>query len=467
MRLSRRHFLRSSGVVALAFAGLQKFSENSLLARGAHNSEPKAKDPLVADYNQILDLPPGFSYQLISEVGEKMDDGLVVPGRHDGMCAFPGQGGKTILIRNHEVETSMVEIGPFGSKHFRLRRVDQAKLYDLGKGKKPGLGGTTTLVYDTKLGRLERHFLSLAGTYRNCAGGPTPWNSWISCEETVEVAGDDIEKDHGYNFEVPVSDKIGLIDPIPLKAMGRFRHEAVAVDPGTGIVYQTEDRPDGLFYRFIPNTPGKLVAGGRLQVLRVRSARGLDTRNWRKQTISIGQSVEVEWVDVEDVESPDDDLRYQGRFERGAARFARAEGIWYARNSFYFACTLGGKKKKGQIWRYLPGPNEGTSDESKQPGRLELFIEPNDGTLIENADNLTMAPWGDLIVCEDGASPQFLVGVTPAGKLYKFAKTTLSEFAGVTFSPDGTTLFVNIQVPGLTLAIKGPWQKLQALAMES
>lgn len=365
MRLSRRHFLRSSGVVALAFAGLRKFSENSLWAGNAKNTEPKLKDLLVSDYNRILDLPPGFSYQLISEAGEKMDDGLIVPGRHDGMCAFPGPGGKTILIRNHEVESSQVKLGPFGSKNFRLRGVDQKKLYDFGNGKKPGLGGTTTLVYDTRPGRLEKHFLSLAGTCRNCAGGPTPWNSWISCEETVEIAEHNIEKDHGYNFEVPVSDKIGLVEPIPLKAMGRFRHEAVAVDPGTGIVYQTEDRPDGLFYRFIPNEPGKLVAGGRLQALRVKYTKGLDTRNWWKQTISIGQSVEVEWVGVDDVESPDDDLRHQGRFERGAARFARAEGIWYARHSFYFACTNGGKKKKGQIWRYFPSPNEGTLEESK------------------------------------------------------------------------------------------------------
>lgn len=280
MRLSRRHFLRSSGVVALAFAGLRKFSESSLLAGNAKNAESKLKELLVSDHNQILDLPPGFSYQLISEVGERMDDGLIVPGRHDGMCAFPGPGGKTILIRNHEIESSQVKLGAFGPRNFRLRGIEQKKLYDLGNGKKPGLGGTTTLVYDTRLGRLEKHFLSLAGTYRNCAGGPTPWNSWISCEETVETAEHDIEKDHGYNFEVPVSDKIGLVDPIPLKAMGRFRHEAVAVDPATGIVYQTEDRRDGLFYRFIPNEPGKLVAGGRLQALRVKYAKGLDTRNW-------------------------------------------------------------------------------------------------------------------------------------------------------------------------------------------
>ena len=155
-------------------------------------------------------------------------------------------------------------------------------------------------------------------------------------------------------------------------------------------------------------------------------------------------------MDVEDVES--DDLHQDD--SRGAARFAR--GGFGMRGTLTSACTNGGKKKKGQIWRYFPSPNEGTLEESRQPGRLELFIEPNDGNLVENADNLTMAPWGDLIICEDGASPHFLVGITPEGKLYKFAKTTLSEFAGATFAPDGTTLFVNIQVPGLTLAIKGP-----------
>jgi hypothetical protein len=93
---------------------------------------------------------------------------------------------------------------------------------------------------------------------------------------------------------------------------------------------------------------------------------------------------------------------------------------------------------------------------------LELFVEPNNATVVENADNITVSPWGDLIVCEDGPGQQFLLGVTPAGQIYKLARNALngSELAGATFSPDASTLFVNIQHPhGFTLAINGPWKR--------
>ena len=459
--VSRRRFLRDSALVTLAFAGLRNAFELSAVA-----AEPSVSN-LQPDSAGVLDLPPGFSHKAFSKAGEQMDDGLFVPGKHDGMGTFAGPAGKTILVRNHEMEASFTQFSPFGSRRALLSKVDRRKLYDYGNGRRPGLGGTTTLVYDTKAQRLERHFLSLAGTYRNCAGGITPWNTWITCEEDVsspnasgQEPDDPMEKEHGYNFEVPARAEIQLADPLSLKAMGRFRHEAVAVDPRTGIVYQTEDRSDGLLYRFIPNEPGRLLAGGRLQALTIRERRSADTRNFQKDEFKVGEKLEVAWVDVRNVESPDDDLRYQGFFESGAARFARGEGIWYGRDAVHFACTDGGVKKKGQIWRYFPSPVEGTEREKNQPGKLELFIEPNDGDLVENCDNLTMAPWGDLIICEDGKSPQYLVGVTPQGKTYRFARTTLSEFAGACFSPDGSTLFVNILGPGITLAIVGPWEKL-------
>ena len=247
--------------------------------------------------------------------------------------------------------------------------------------------------------------------------------------------------------------------------MGRFRHEAIAVDPRSGAVYQTEDRGDGLFFRFLPHEPGKLAKGGRLQALKIRDKARADTRNWYGSDLTVGQKLSVEWVDISNVEAPDDDLRYQGCFERGAARFARGEGCWFGHDSVFFACTNGGLKRKGQIFRYRPSPVEATSGEAAQPGTLELYIEPNDGKLIENADNLTIAPWGDLIVCEDGTDPQFLVGITPSGKIYKLARTNLGELAGAVFSPDGSTLFVNIQTPGVTVAITGPWKSLRAQAV--
>jgi len=460
MTLSRRHFLQTSAAFALGFSGLRTLfgCDNADIPNTRAISERFG--PLQPDPAKILDLPEGFSYQIISRKGEQMTDGFFVPEDHDGMAAFPGPKSLTILVRNHEVNLNDdAGDGPFGPGNELLTRLGPDDLYDAGHNGQPCLGGTTTLVYDTDAQRLESHHLSLAGTLRNCAGGPTPWNSWISCEETVQRAGEQCAHDHGYPFEVPASATPGLARPVPLKAMGRFRHEAVAVDPATGVVYQTEDVGDGLLYRFIPNQPGQLAEGGRLQALAVVEQPSLDTRNWEATTVTPGTTLDTRWFDLDDVEAPDNDLRLRG-FEQGAARFARGEGMWYGDNAVFFACTNGGAAERGQIWRYVPSLFEGTPEEAGKPGRLELFVEPNDPGLVDNADNLTVTPWGDLILCEDGSGDQYLVGITPQGTVYKFAHNAVSdsEFAGATFSPDGSTLFVNIQGDGLTLAITGPWQ---------
>jgi hypothetical protein len=133
--------------------------------------------------------------------------------------------------------------------------------------------------------------------------------------------------------------------------------------------------------------------------------------------------------------------------------------MWYGSDSIYFACTSGGLNRKGQIWRYFPSKFEGETNEYTLPGKLELFIEPDDGGVVDHADNLTIAPWGDVILCEDGSDEQFLLGVNSSGEIYKLAKNSLnnSELAGAVFAPNGETLFVNIQRPGLTIAIQGPW----------
>ena len=471
MRLSRRSWLRSSSAVALGFSGLR-----ALTARGA--AEAAAEEPATRPAGrkrgepELFEVPPGFSCHLVSRFGEKMADGLRTPGLADGMAAFPGPGGKTVLVRNHEISSDQKKAGPFGDDNQLLKLIDRDRLYDPGEDPKlPCLGGTTTILYDTSLRKTETVFLSLAGTCRNCAGGPTPWSSWITCEETVQMPDEEYAMEHGYNFEVPATRFGAPFDPVPLKAMGRFNHEAVAVDPKTGIVYQTEDRPDSLIYRFLPvrpgrdGKPGELAAGGRLQARRVPGQKSFDTRNWKKAAVTPGQVLDVEWVDMENIESPDDDLRYDGFFTKGCARFARGEGMWHGRDGVYFAATTGGSKKRGQIWRYVPSPHEGTADEATSPGKLELFVEPNDHHICENADNLTVAPWGDLFVCEDNAHKkntpdQYVLRITPEGKVTKFARNALnrSELAGVTFSPDGSTLFVNIYNPGVTVAITGPWQ---------
>lgn len=454
---SRRLFLQHSALFAVGISGLQRYvaaGEQLALATGGPRFGKLVRDP-----RNMLSLPAGFSYKVISHAGDTMDDGLLVPDKPDGMATFAGPRGLTLLIRNHEIEPR--QQGPFGDDAELLSKEHAAKLYDLGEKEKPCNAGTTTVVYDTRNQRIVRQYLSLAGTIRNCAGGPTPWGSWITCEEACDTQGENrvddgppivCQKNHGYNFEVPASADISLTPAVPLKAMGRFRHEAIAVDPNSGIVYQTEDLEDGLIYRFLPNQPGKLAKGGRLQALALVHQPSSDTRNWDNQeTIAPTLRYQARWIDLENVESPEDDLRYRG-FDAGAARFARGEGMWYSGGAIYFACTNGGATKLGQIWKYTPGP-------SLSGGMLELFIEPNNSNLVVNADNLTSAPWGDLIVCEDRDGEEVrLVGVTPAGECYTFAHNHAhTEFSGACFSPDGGTLFVNLQHKGMTLAITGPW----------
>ncbi len=469
---SRRDFIRFATAASLGFVGVRH-----LLAAGASRGAGLSGaglsgagfaapgfGPLVSDPAGVLDLPAGFRYKVISRVGTTMSDGLIVPGSPDGMAAFAADDGRTLLIRNHEIGVEPGVVGPYGAAGEHLARVPDAKFYDRGTpdAPTPALGGTTTLVYDTRTQTLERESLSLAGTMRNCAGGATPWGTWLTCEEDVTPAGGGFRKSHGWVFEVPASAEAALAEPRPIEGMGRFNHEAVCVDPRTGIVYLTEDRGDGLVYRFVPNAKpekaGDLHAGGRLEALVVRGKPSFDTRNRKTADVLPGQTLECEWLPLSGIESPEDDLRFRG-FDAGAARFARGEGIVWAADGAYIVCTDGGASRRGQLWKYRPSMHEGTPGEREKPATLTLFVEPNDRDVLDMPDNIGVAPWGDLVLCEDGGGEQFLVGVTPEGGLYKLARnaTGESEFAGATFSPDGSTLFVNVQYSGLTLAITGPW----------
>nr|WP_263858115.1 PhoX family protein [Waterburya agarophytonicola] len=393
---------------------------------------------LIPDPQGILDLPAGFKYKVISRVGEKMDDGYIVPNQHDGMAAFGGKKGQTILVRNHEIH-------PLQAINNLAENIPQ---YDRSCS-----GGTTTLIVDSDR-NLIKHHLSLAGTNRNCAGGTTPWGSWISCEEEVSTpypppgytkeqvdpVWGKITQKHGYNFEVPAS-LAGLAEPIPLVAMGRFRHEAIATDPKTGYIYQTEDQLNSCIYRFIPNKAGDLRGGGKLEALVIQDAPKIDTG----VDFPIGKSFKVTWVQLEDVDPEHDTLRYEAQ-SKGAAIFRRGEGMCYANGELYWTATNGGAAQVGQIFRY-----------NLERNTVELFVESPGYDVLDYPDNLTLAPFGDLVVCEDGKDEQFLIGVTPKGKYYQLARNALnnSEFAGICFSPDEKTMFVNIYNPGMTLAVWG------------
>ena len=422
---------------------------------------------LLPDPNEVLDLPDGFSYTIISRQGEEMDDGLLVPALHDGMAAFPVGDGTVRLVCNHEIRPSFQHMSAFGEDGERLHLADRERIYDYGNGSTPGAGGTTTIHYDPVARERRSIHLSLAGTEINCAGGPMPWGSWLSCEETFSDPGTSFERArvvrrerrHGYIFEVP-SAADGLVEPVPLKDMGRFEHEAAAASPETGIIYLTEDRRQSLFYRFIPNVPGRLREGGRLQALAIAARPGFDTRNWGwgGRDLEPGTWLDTTWIDLEDPDVDSNDLRLQGH-DRGAAIFARGEGLCHARGDFAFTCTIGGPERLGQIFIYRPGPAEGTAGEATAPGKLCLLAESDRNSILQNADNITMSPWGDLVVCEDTASHCGLVGVRADGSQYPIADNAYAraELAGICFSPDGSTMFVNIQQRGITLAINGPW----------
>lgn len=447
--------MKGAGSAALAFGGLA-----SRLAHAQEDGGPAADvlepyGPLIPDPYGALDLPEGFFYTVLSQTGDPMDDGNAVPARPDGMAAFPATRGRIVLVRNQELE-----IVPHEETAGRRQRAGDPladRIYDPGGRSRRPVGGTTTLVYDPASGRIETQAMSLAGTLRNCAGGPTPWGTWLSCEEAFAGPGDGLRKPHGYVFEVPASVTPSLVRPVPLTAMGRFRHEAAAVDPRDGAVYMTEDRPDGLFYRYLPDEPGLLSRGGRLQALALDDLTPTDTRNWDPaalDTVGVGQDSPARWVDLDDPDPREDELRYQGQ-ALGAALFARGEGLWYGDGSLYFAATSGGRGKLGQIWRYTPtGPATGT---------LTLFAEPNDRRSMANCDNLTVAPWGHLMVCEDTDGDNHLRGITPEGGLYTLARNRRSgaEFAGACFSPGGRILFVNSLDDGLTFAIRGPWHRIR------
>ena len=451
---TRRSFL-THGVSA--FAALTAFrgrlsAGDTLRAEGYGPLSPVADETTGLE---LLKLPEGFTYRTFGWIGDEMSDGRPTPGVHDGMAVVADDAGVLTLVRNHEIESFGRPIG------------EVAQSYDAKAG-----GGCTTIRYDAVAGRWLDARVSLSGTSRNCAGGRTPWGTWLSCEETVFGPGVEYkgrlygyEQDHGYVFEVPAS---GVSDARPIKDMGRFWHEAVAVDPGTGILYETEDRSTAGFYRFQPSTPGvdgtapDLHAGGRLQMMK------LSGRTDTRRGVTAGQSFDVSWVDIEDPDRPhspgsDDTLGvYMQGHLQGAATFGRLEGCEYAEGHIFVTATIGGEAQKGQVWRYTPAEE-----------KLTLLYESPAADVLDMPDNLAVSPRGGLVLCEDGYhKPQRLHALSADGRLFPLAANNVllagqknsikgdfrgDEWAGACFSPDGRTLFVNIQTPGFTVAINGPW----------
>ncbi|MGH9000477.1 MAG: alkaline phosphatase PhoX [Acidimicrobiia bacterium] len=378
-----------------------------------------------------LALPPGFRYLRFGATGVPLTNGNPTPAAHDGMAAFPGPGGTIRLVRNHEENRGR----PFGGRAY-----DPA-----------AAGGTTNLVFDPRAG-LVAAYPSLTGTLRNCGGGPTPWGTWLSAEETTAGLAHGFRRPHGYCFEVP-SWATSPVQASPLKAMGRFKHEAVCVDPATGIVYETEDQEEAGVYRFLPNKRGVLAAGGRLQMLALDGRPGFSAGDEAQPGMQVG----VHWVDIGDPDPGNAGENEKAVFDqgrrRGGAAFRRLEGCYWHQGRAVIISTTGGRARMGQVWEYRPGP---------RGGQLRLAFQSPSSKVLRMADNVTSAPWGGLLFCEDGRGPDHLRGLTRNGKIFDLARNRFSdgEFAGATFSPDGSWLFVNVQRPGVTFAITGPWAKI-------
>ena len=469
---SRRTFVKAglaAGASGLAFLSLAERSSALGHGRGRAASGadygPLSPTKDLATGLYLLSLPAGFEYLSFGWTGQIMDDGQPTPTDHDGMAVVARHGRSIVLVRNHELSAGegsqcLVRGGMYNPNEF---------------------GGTTTLHFDPRRGRFTRSWTSLGGTIRNCAGGSTPWGSWISCEETFHDWGSRGDGfNHGYIFDVPGS---GTSDGEPVRAAGRFSHEAVAVDPMTGIVYETEDTGRSGFYKYVQPGAGApnwrrrrakhepLRDGGLLFAMVVDGVSRKDLRGG----FNSGDTFSVSWQHVEDPQG-----KYGTPFESApdAAIFSRGEGCWEDRGKIYFVSTDGGAAGLGQVWLYDPDRET-----------ITLLYEAADASEVDGPDNIAISPRGGIVLCEDGGSnPKRVIGLTPDGETFPFAANNIelrhgdidrlesvfpgvkanfwddavgdfrgSEWAGATFH--GDWLFANVQSPGVTFAIRGPWGK--------
>ena len=461
--VSRRTFLAggASTGVGIALSGSVGSVFGASPARGAAGkatagSEP-GYGPLIPDPGGLLALPAGFSYKVVAQTGvTTLESGEATPDRTDGTACFVRHGGNgSVLVVNHEIgaQAALIEVPHLAGL-----------TYDAGQA----FGGTTNIEVDKDLNRV-REFVSLAGTYVNCAGGKTPWHTWLTCEETQAIPDptNGLLQRHGYVFEVDPYDQDANMDPQPLRFLGRFAHEAVAVDPDTHVVYETEDAtdPNGLFYRWtppdsaLPLEKGSLrslpATAGTLEAMRA-SVGGVFVPDLSVAT-EPGTTYDVAWEPVHERDAAVESLRVQ---LTTATRSRKLEGCWWGDGGAYVVASFArfsdgsAGRHDGQVWFFDP---------LDQTLTLKLFFAftPNQNVDVDGPDNITISPYGGVILAEDGNGRQHIVGATDTGETFFFALNELNgaEFAGPTFSQDKKTLFVNIYNPGHVFAITGPWRK--------
>ena len=455
--LSRRAVIeRSAAGVGIALSGsfTGLFGSEALAHRGPR-PRPLGYGPLVDDPAGLLSLPEGFSYSIVAQSGvTTLESGDPTPSDPDGTASFPRRHGGSVLIANHEVG---------GVEPFPVPRIE-GFVYDPVAG-----GGTTTIEVD-RHGRRIREYVSLAGTHNNCAGGSSPWRTWLTCEEAESLTGQ--TKPHGYVFEVDPYDQDANRDPKPIKALGRYAHEALVVDPHRGTIYLTEDAgtPNGLLYRWTPPDDalplGKGVLreladdAGELAAMKATTRRGRHVPDLSVAT-QHGTTYDVEWVAVPDRDAATVSTRKQFTDDQ-ITRSRKLEGMWWGDGGAYFVCSFArfedgsAAQHDGQVWFLDP-------DEDTIELKLHFVYTPGDQDSDEDGpDNITVSAYGGLIIAEDGEGKQHLVGSSERGETFFFARNDDpedSEFTGPNFSPDRKTLFANVQVPGYVFAIQGPFRK--------
>ncbi|MFB8243198.1 alkaline phosphatase PhoX [Kitasatospora purpeofusca] len=385
--MERRTFLRGAvvGASAAAFGGT--LMHGAAYAAPAQNGPSPYGSLLAADANGIQ-LPTGFTSRVIARSGQ------VVPGTSYTWHSAP-DGGASFADGTGWIYTSNSEINP---------------------------GGGASAVRFNSSGNVTGAYRILSNTRQNCAGGRTPWNTWLSCEE-VSL---------GYVYE---TDPYGVNAAVRRDAMGKFKHEAAAADPVRQVIYLTEDETNGCFYRFIPNTWGNLSAGT-LQVLKAGTA----------------TSGSFTWGTVPDPDGSPTVTRDQ---VSGAKRFNGGEGCHYANDTVWFTT-----KGDNRVWQV------DLANSTYELAYDDSLVSPGTAPLT-GVDNVTGSTFGDLYVAEDGGNMEICI-ITPDDIVAPFLRVTGqsgSEITGPSFSPDGTRLYFSSQrgttgssTGGITYEVTGPFR---------